>query len=96
MLQLSINMHRKNPGYEVRAVIGVKQLKQNDQEMRDSLQELQSKLEKTLPGNFRAKYNINSDGLVVTVKVDQAGQAQSTLHKMEQFINSAAMALKLK
>jgi hypothetical protein len=95
-MQLSLVMHRRNPGYEVKAVINFNSPGIPRDVQKTNLRELQAKLEKTIPGSFRAKYNATAEDLTIFVKADKAGTAQSAIRKLEDFINSAAMSLKLK
>lgn len=96
MLQLSLAMHRRNPGYEVKAIISFHKGGEKQDEAKANLKNMQDSLEKTIPRSLKPKYKISPDDLVVLVKVDKASAAQSTMRKMEDFIQSSATALHLK
>lgn len=96
MLNLTVSLHRKNQGYEVRSIISFKILTATPKERQKHLTDMQHKLEQILPGGFKAKYNIVAEELTVCIPANKAGEASSILHKMEDHIKSAATMLKLR
>jgi len=96
MLNLSVALHHKNQGYEIRAIISFNMLSATPREREDALKDMHHKLEQVLPGSFKAKYNIVKDELLVSVRSNKASEATSIHYKLEDFIKSAASSLKLR
>lgn len=96
MLKHVVNMHRRYPGYEVKAIISFAQLNVDSEEYLNNLKAMRAKLEQMIPAMYKVKYNITADELIVTIKAEKASQAQSALYKMDEFIKTAATSLKLK
>ena len=94
MLQLNVSIHRKNPGYEVKAIITLPKLGGQIDEIVEDLIKFRNKLEQVVPSSFKPKYNITAEELLVTIKTDLASQAQSIRYKLEDMIKSTARALK--
>jgi hypothetical protein len=92
MLRINTLMHKRSPGYEVKGIIAFTKKSLEDDE---HLTELHQKLEKIIPGSTKAKYNLSHGELVISIKVEKASQAQTMLHKLNDFIKAAAAALKL-
>jgi hypothetical protein len=93
MMRLAIASHRKQPGYEIKAIISFS--KKSPQEIDDMLAEMRQQLEKTIPGSYKPKCNINHGELIVRIQAKKANEAQSVQHKLSDFIKTAAMAAKV-
>ena len=93
MLQLNISTHRRNPFYEVKAIIALPRLGGSTDEVVGDLNKFRNKLEQVVPGSFKAKYNITSEEMIVTIQVERTSQAQSIHYKLEDMIKSVAKSL---
>jgi hypothetical protein len=103
MLKCNITMHRKKPGYEIKAILtitgsssGFSSAEVNQSKNNDQLEMLKEKLEYIIPGSMRAKYNLSSDKLVVSVPCKDAAESLRVTRKMEDHVKNAATQLNIK
>ena len=93
MLKFSTVMHKKSPGYEIKSVISVSHLGEDIEEIRRNLTDFRNKMEQIVPMTYKLKYNISSDELITTMKVETTAQAHSHVYRMNDFIKTTAKAL---
>lgn len=96
MLQLTIVMYRRYPGYEVKSTIALENVGITNDEYQEKLYALKHKLEQIIPGNYKNKYIISRDDMIIRTSVEKASEAQRALVKMEGYIKDAVNSLKLK
>ncbi len=94
MLRFNVRTHRKYPGHEIKAAINFDDRIIKDKEFDEHLKALHLKLEQIIPASLKVKYMIHAEGLVLSVKADNAGRAQSAQYQLIDHIKSAAQALK--
>jgi hypothetical protein len=93
MLKLTVNMHRKYPGHEVKAILSFDDLALKSKEFQDNLKRLRNKLEQVIPMSLRVKFVEHAEGLILTAKVDKASDAQSMHYRLTGYIRDAAQSL---
>lgn len=88
-----LTIHSKKPNFLVKARITYTTAITLD-EFYTKLNEMRIKLEKTIPGTYKAKFTVGIDGLIIMLTAKNMGESHRVIYMMEDFIKSAIITIK--
>ena len=96
MIRLTVNMHRRHPGHEVKAIITFTDDAIKDKHFKDNQKDLKRKLEQVIPMSLRIKYVENHEGIALIAKFNELSAAHRVQKQLQDYIRSATQSLNFK
>jgi hypothetical protein len=93
MLKTNVVLATRAPGYEVRVIVSIVKTGAITTEDQLKLKEVRKKLEQSIPGNIRVRYNMNMEQLILISKTKDLLGGQRLGVKLSGFVRTAAITL---